>query len=437
MRRCAQGLSLIIILLVSGAYILDDMVLLLAAGTLLCGLLGQYLLFEYRFRSIVTSVTVQRSLERSQVRKGTTLRVSTKVTVTVPPSMHARITERLSPQVVVQDGDTTLPVEPDPNPRTYQFRYRITPVVHGKMRVSGISLFVQNVFFSHEIDLSSHQFSGPDLIVQPVGIFEPSGKRTTAESREVEKLKVVRGFGIRALREYYAGDDLRHIDWKLSAKHNKLYIREYTGMVNLPPLIIVDLPWRGAPFPQADLARMVSVVAGMAEHSIRSYQFVSLLVISGSNIIHFYREEKNLQQCMSVLREWMHPVERVAHQYHTLDRAEVRAEIRHLETVILQGGNPGILHFSDTLRKHYSSVLVHMRAPAFTGQVARTFSSLAIDECYLFSLGCGDASHIHQLIRQAKIADVMMHIRLPGAIISSRLPEDQNYQSANTVEAFA
>jgi hypothetical protein len=113
MQRCAQGLSLVIIILTSCAYILDDMALLLAAGTLLAALLGQYLLFDYRFRGIVTSVAVQRSLERSQVRKGTTLRVATTVTLTIPPAMHAQITERLSPQVVVQDGDTTLLVEPD------------------------------------------------------------------------------------------------------------------------------------------------------------------------------------------------------------------------------------------------------------------------------------------------------------------------------------
>jgi len=437
MRRCAQGLSLIVILLASCAYILDDMALLLACGTLLAALVGQYLLFLHRFRGIVTSVAVQRSLERSQVRKGATLRVATTVTVTVPPTMHARITERLSPQVVVQDGDTTLSVEPDPNPSTCQFRYRITPVVHGKMRFSGITLSVQNVLFSHEVDLFSDQFSGPDLLIQPVGIFEPSGKRSTTESREIEKLKVVSGFGIRALREYYAGDDLRRIDWKLSAKHNKLYVREYTGMISLPPLLIIDLPWRGVPCSDADLDRMVSAVAGQAEHAIRSYQYVSLLIISGANILFFSSEEKDLQRCMSVLREWMHPVERVVHQYHTRDRADIREDVRHLETVIVQGGQPGSITFSGTLRKQYLNMMMHMQAPAFTGQVARTLSSVAIDECYLFSIGCGDESHIRQIIRQAKIAKIVIHLRLPGALAASVDPDNRIYRAADTVEAFA
>ena len=436
MRRCAQGLSLIILLLVAGAYILDDLALLLAAGILLCGLVGQYLVFDRRFREIVSSVSVERSLERTQVRKGTTLRVATTVRITVPPPMHATVSERLSSQVAVLDGDTTLSADPDPNPRTCQFRYRITPVVHGRMHCVGITLAVRDVFFSHEIDLFSDPFSGPDLLIQPVGIFEPAGKRTTAESREVEKLKVVSGFGIRALREYYAGDDLRRIDWKLSAKHNKLFVREYTGMVSLPPLIIVDLPWHGTPFSQAALEQMVSVVAGLAEHSIRSYQYVSILVISGANLLHFSPEEKDLQRCMSMLREWMHPVPRVVHQYHATDRSAIRAEIRHLESVIVQGGEPAALQFSDRVRKHYQGVITHLRTPAFVGQVARTFASLKIDECYLFSLASGDTSHIRQVIRQAKIAEMIVHIRLPGAVIASH-PAYDRYLSADTVEAFA
>ena len=436
MRRCAQGLCLVLILIFACAYILDDMAFLLAGGALLCGLLGQYLLFDYRFRKIVTSLSVQRTTERSQVRKGTTLRVSTTVTVTVPPSMNAQITEQLPPLVAVQDGNTSISTEPDSSPRTYLFTYRITPVVHGNMRFSGITLSVRNTFFESSIDLFADTYSGPDLRIQPVGTFEPSTRRSTAESREVEKLKVVSGFGIRALREYFAGDDLRRIDWKLSAKRNKFFVREYTGMVTLPPLIIIDLPWRGAPYPENDLNRMVNAVAGMAEHSIRSLQYVSILIISGPNILHLTTEEKDIQQCMSVLREWMHPVERTIHLYRVSDRTDVRAAVRHLERVIVDGGDSRVRAYSDSLRKKYLSVLVHMQAPVFTGQIARTLASIAIDEVYLFTLGCGDSSHIRQVIRQGKLAKVVVHIRIPDTHVET---SDLNgiFKGADTLEAFA
>ncbi|MFA4859849.1 DUF58 domain-containing protein [Methanoregula sp.] len=435
MRRCAQGLALVLILVFTCAYILDDMALLLAGGTLLCALSGQYLLFDHRFRKVVTSIQVQRTPERSQVRKGTTLRVSTTVSVTVPHPMSVKITEQLPPQVVIQDGNTEADAGPDPAPQTCQFRYRITPVVHGNVQFPGISLSVRNAFFENSIDLFSEAFSGPGLVIQPVGFFEPSSRRSSAESREVEKLKVVSGFGIRALREYYAGDDFRRIDWKLSAKHNKLFVREYSGMVTMPPLLIIDLPWRGAPYPEHDLNRMVSAVTGMAEHSIRSFQYVSILIISGPNILHFTPQEKDLQQGIAVLREWMHPVERTVHQYRIPDRADIRGAVRHLEMVIIEGKNSRVNAFSDSLRKKYISMLAHMQVPAFAGQVARTLASIEIDEIYLFTLGCGDSSHIRQVIRQAKIAQMVIHTRIPDARVHIINP-DSIYKGADTLETF-
>jgi len=436
MRRCAQGLTLVLILVFTCAYILDDMVLLLAGGSLLCGLTGQYLLFDHRFRAIVASLEVQRVPERSQVRKGITLRVSTNVTITVPHPMSAKIIEQIPTQVVVQDGNTEIDLGSDLAEQNCQFRYRITPVVHGNVKFPGLVLSVRNAFFEESIDLTSDLFSGPELVIQPVGFFEPASRRSSAESREVEKLKVVSGFGIRALREYYAGDDFRRIDWKVSAKHNKLFVREYTGMVTMPPLLIVDLPWRGAPYPEQDLNRMVSAVTGMAEHSIRSFQYVSILIISGPNILHVTLQEKDLQQGIAVIREWMHPVERPVHQYRTPDRADIRGAVRHLESVMIQGSTPSVNVFSAALRKNYLGMLAHMQAPAFAGQVARTLASLDIDEIYLFTLGCGDLSHIRQVIRQAKIAQLAIHTRIPDARMQIVNP-DSAYNGADSVETFA
>jgi len=436
MKRCAQGLCLVVILIISSAFILDDMAMLLAGGTLLAGLLGQYLLFDHRFKQIVTSLKVRRSLERTQVRKGTTLRIATTVSVTVPPHVIAKISEILPVHAALQDGEITVVAEPALSVQSYQINYRITPLVHGKMHFSGIALEVQNAFFSDQIDLSIDPFSGPDLIVQPVGLFDPASKRSTLESMEIEKMTAINGYGIRALREYYTGDDMRHIDWKVSAKFNKLFVREYTGLVNRPPLIIADLPWRDAPHSKEDLSRMVTAVAGMAEHTLRSYPFGTVLLISGPNILHIIREEKDLQQCMSALREWMHPVERTVHLYHLRDRADFRAKIRHLENQYPMAGDVGISAFSLYMKKHYLSVLQHMKAPAFSGQIARTISSLEIDECYIFSTGCGDLSHIRQIVRMAKTKKIRIHLRMPDLRMYTIDPAGSGHISADTVEAF-
>ena len=441
LRRCAQGISLLVILLLVLALILDSMAILLAGSTLLFALAALALSFDNRFRQMVASLMTNRTLERTMVRKGATVRVTTQIAVQVPAHMEVKIAENLPSGLVVQDGETgtvfeAVPAAP-PQRQERKVTYRVTPVVHGSMHVSGVSLTARDLFFENSIDLSSEPFRGPVLFVQPRGLFEPSSHRVTAETREIEKMSVLSGFGIRALREYYTGDDLRRIDWKLTAKHDKLFVREYSGVMGLPPLIIVDLPWRGAPHSAQDFDRMVAAVAGMAEYSVKMFQYVSVLLISGPNILQYMGEEKDLQRCMSVLREWMHPVERTVHFYRMPDRSDLRRQIRTLESRLEEARDPSSQKFFDSLNKQYLRSLQAQQIPAFTAQLVRTLSPLMADECYVFSLFFGDASHLRQVIRQAKAMKIRVHVRMPGITGSSGGTDYQSGLGADTMEAFA
>src|SRR3954453_13941140 len=41
-------------------------------------------------------------------------------------------------------------------------------------------------------------------------------------------------------REYAPGDDLRHLNWKLYARHDRLYIKEYDADTNMNVYLLVD-----------------------------------------------------------------------------------------------------------------------------------------------------------------------------------------------------
>src|SRR5579864_8964152 len=41
-------------------------------------------------------------------------------------------------------------------------------------------------------------------------------------------------------REYLAGDDLRHVNWKLYGRHEKLYVKQYDAETNLDCHIVLD-----------------------------------------------------------------------------------------------------------------------------------------------------------------------------------------------------
>lgn len=437
LKRCTQGIALLVILLFACALILDDLAILLAGSTLLAGLFGLWYSFDRRFRQAVVSVRVARSLERAVVRTGTTLRVKTAITLQVPAHMQVSVSEILPSGVVVQDGEINASSGTSALPVTWKFAYRITPVVHGTMQFSGITLVAQDTFFETSIVLSAEPFRGPVLSVQPRGLFEPSGRGSGAGNREIEKMAVLSALGVRSLREYYAGDDLRRVDWKMTAKHNKLFVREYAGIVNLPPLIIVDLPWRGALYPGDEFARMVAAVAGQVEHSTTMNHYSTVLLISGPNILHVIVEEKDLQRSLSELREWMHPVERSAHFYRMTDRSDLRRRIRALEDPSDRTPDPSLEKFLGSLKRQYLTSLEAQQTPAFNSQIGRTFSTLTVDEVYLFSLFTGDASHLHQLIRQAKTMNLRVHVRVPKGLDLVSFPVSTGLLGADTVEAFA
>jgi len=210
--RCTRGLALLAILLGTWALVLDDIAVLSAASLLLCGLVGTYIIFDRKVRDAVTSVAVLRALERTQVRKGATVQVTTSVTIKVPPEMTVTVRESLLSTLAVQDGITSIAVSPSSEPAVVRMTYRVTPLVHGDFSFSGVELVFQDRFFETEMVLSAQPYSGPSLAVQPTGLFEAGPQRITAETREIEKMSVLSGFGIRALREYYAGDDMRKID---------------------------------------------------------------------------------------------------------------------------------------------------------------------------------------------------------------------------------
>ena len=49
-----------------------------------------------------------------------------------------------------------------------------------------------------------------------------------------------RGLNFEELRRYQPGDDLRHIDWRVSLRHGKPFVRSFSEERDRPALILVD-----------------------------------------------------------------------------------------------------------------------------------------------------------------------------------------------------
>lgn len=179
---------------------------------------------------------------------------------------------------------------------------------------------------------------------------------------------------------------------------------------------------------------MVSSVTGVAERSVMTNRTVSLLFVSGPNILEYIAEERDLQYCLSRIREWMHPAERTSHQYRTRDRSELRLQVRTLDTRMHTGSRFEVFYAG--LRKQYLTAIASRKPTVFDRQLSRLFAGLSVEEIFLFTLGSGDTSHIRQILREAAVAKIRVHLRTPAPGPGSFEPAAWARLGAASLEAF-
>ncbi|NMB78202.1 MAG: hypothetical protein GYA23_03825, partial [Methanomicrobiales archaeon] len=127
-------------MLLSSALILDNMAVLLAGSLVVVALTGQYLLFDYRMRQVVASISVERTPARNPVRKGTAFRVATTFTAAGTPRLEVRVEDLLPQNASLIDGSTRIMLSQEPGISTYNCSYQVIPLAHGTQEFSGISV---------------------------------------------------------------------------------------------------------------------------------------------------------------------------------------------------------------------------------------------------------------------------------------------------------
>jgi uncharacterized protein (DUF58 family) len=89
-------------------------------------------------------------------------------------------------------------------------------------------------------------------------------------------------------REYSPGDDLRHLNWKLYARHDRLYIKEYDADTNLNLYLLVDASasMGCANAGRSKLHYAASLAAALAHLAIKQRDAVGLTLFADSIVAH-------------------------------------------------------------------------------------------------------------------------------------------------------
>lgn len=89
-------------------------------------------------------------------------------------------------------------------------------------------------------------------------------------------------------REYAPGDDLRHLNWKLYARHDRLYVKEYDADTNLNLYLMVDASasMACANTGRTKLHYAASLAAALAHLALGQHDAVGLIVYADKVLDH-------------------------------------------------------------------------------------------------------------------------------------------------------
>jgi uncharacterized protein (DUF58 family) len=410
---CTRGIAASTITLGIIAVILDDPAILLVSGSGMAFLFIRYLIFMKKVRETAMSVVIVRTLSPSLVRQGSRACVQVEVTLRVSDLV------RVEYQETCPGSCTSDPKDPrtgmlSSGQYTGTVSYSVIPLVHGFVLFPGGILCIRDPFFILDLPLTRPAYTGPALMVQPYPVFAKTGG-SPSFNREMERIGPHQGFDVRTLRPYLPGDDLRRIDWKMSARRGTTYVREYMSLEEGQAMLIVDLPDHDLPYDAARFSRMVSVVSGFIESSLLQKEPISLLLISGPNFCDTSYSGRNLSGFLQVLRKQFYPRTRLHHWYRKSGRSDLKKH-RHLSDWYAMTVSQNAKESECIMRiQHiYDRHLLHGGISQFQAHLARIIRGKRITDIMVFSLCEGDVSHIREIEAVADLHHIRFLVKVPG-----------------------
>lgn len=412
--RCTQGIILAVLAMLGLAWFFDALPALLLAIFLAGFLVFRAVMFLRETGSMLSTVSLEREAKPEFLRQGGLAAVVTAIQLRIPCGMTATLTDLLPPGTQVVRGLYSAH-DAGAEDHAVQIRYGISCLSSGNIRWRGLSLVVSDPFFSMTLSLQRHEHQLPVLHVDPVGRYQKREGMGLYGEKDMEKLSVLRGTSIRAFRDYMTGDDPRSIDWKLSAKHGRLFVREYSGLSGKHPLLVVDLPDGAVPCPPKLRDAVLGAALQAARDMTAGPQGCSLMIISGANLLSFLPEERSLPKIERALREY-HSPSRVVQCFRTLD--PVTAEALRVRLAADTGGQSGL---GKRLLQIYTRFIPEMRPLPFDIQCARALGRRGESALHVLTTGTGDMSHLATLGLYARRMGIEASLGIPGTMANPEL----------------
>jgi uncharacterized protein (DUF58 family) len=397
--RCSRGIVALAIVLALFALFFDSIPAAIASGGLTIFLLIRGLIFLSALSSCAASLRIRRSLSALLVRQGNTVTVKTEVKGFVPPGFSVTISDLLPHGGVLSSGTATVQIT---RAKT-DLNYTITLLASGEYPFGGTGIILADLFFSIELNCRTPETRAPSLVVLPLTEYARVGRGSYGEEDAI-RVTARQIPEVRSFRGYRPGDDPRSIDWKLSAKHDTLYVREYMGQREHPTLLVVDLPDAALPFSPDAFARVREAAARMIASEVSSGTDFSVLIISGPNLVSYTRLEPDIRRLVAMIHQ-LDPVTRLYHMH----RYQSTMSLKHRYSPLKGSVN----RFPRTLGRITTAFLSERPPTRFESELIRIFHAISGSTAHLFTLDTPEASHIRIITELASTQAIHLTLHLP------------------------
>ena len=375
--------------------------------------------FSRRASIVIHSISLERNAKKTVIRRGSNVRIRTSAECRIPPGTTVLIRDLLPGSAKLVSGRDSASSNQQ-GLQGFDFQYMVALLSTGHIGFRGIEAEIRDQFFVSRFQFQNSRFKKPYIWVEPVGLFRKDQTGGAMGDWEEEKRSPLRGSGVIAFRDYLPGDDPRSIDWKMTAKHGKMFVREYAGLVGVPSLFVLDFSGNAGDLTDS-WDRLSGSFLQAFRDAARERKKCSLVLVSGMNLIRYLPDETSLSRVRTAIAS-NRSYPRLVHAYRNLDAGPARYLKKRVENE-LEGsaGDTGKSRYLQNLGGIYDSFVPEMHPSVFDLQVARMLSKEETGRVYIFSLFQGDQSHIRTLIHQSRMRGIRVSCEVPKVVAGGEL----------------
>lgn len=256
------------------AVLLNDAKAAAAAVAILAVIIIRAYIFQNRLKKFISDSVISRKTDVLILKQGGIVSVSSELET--PSADFSYNAEDIIPSgALITSGSSVF--------ENGKAEYKIRMPIMGKSPFGGIKFKCRDLFA--ETDITINNASVPELNVYPSGIAATINKSSGTgfwTDDEIDRIAIIQGTETRTFRPYQTGDNTKNIDWKMSARYDKLYIREKNDASGNYPMVIIDLPDAGTDVEIT--ADFLNAAEGVLEN-MRRLKNIPVVFISGADFI--------------------------------------------------------------------------------------------------------------------------------------------------------